>query len=137
MQRIIVNVKNEVGVLAEIATLLAESGVNIVGIDAEGSDETGVIVITTEDADHDKALLSIANAGYRAISEESIVFRLPDEPGALAKVADRFRRANINILSIHILNRSEGFTTVSISAEDQAKASELVADELITNSSAK
>ncbi len=134
MQRIIVNVKNEVGVLADLTALLADQGINIVGIDAEGSDESGVVVISTEDADHHGALLVIANAGYKAISDESLVIRLRDEPGALAKIADRFRRNNINILSLHIVNRTEGFTTVSISADDFETARNLVKDQLVETS---
>ena len=134
MQRIIVNVKNEVGVLADLTTLLAGQGINIVGIDAEGSDESGVVVISTEDADHHGALLVIANAGYKAISDESLVIRLRDEPGALAKIADRFRRNNINILSLHIVNRTEGFTTVSVSADNFETARKLVEDQLVETS---
>ena len=134
MQRIIINVKNEVGVIADLTTLLADQGINIIGIDTEGSNESGVVVISTEDADHHRALLAIANAGYKAISDESLVIRLRDEPGALAKIAERFRRHNINILSLHIVNRTEGFTTVSLSADDQDKARELVKDQLVTTS---
>ena len=133
MQRIIVNVKNEVGILAELTSLLADQGINIIGIDAEGSDESGVIVITTEDEDHHNALWHIANSGFKAISDESLVIRLRDEPGALAKVADRFRRNNINILSLHIVNRSGGYTTVSISADDLETARKLVAEEIVTS----
>ena len=134
MQRIIVSVKNEVGVIAELTTILANQGINIVGLDAEGSAESGVIVVTTEDGDHDKALWHIANAGFKAISEESLVIRLKDEPGALAKIAERFRQNNINILSMHIVNRSSGFTTVSVSADDFITARNLVADDLVTTS---
>ena len=133
MQRIIVNVKNEVGILAELTSLLADQGINIIGIDAEGSDESGVIVITTEDEDHHNALWHIANSGFKAISDESLVIRLRDEPGALAKIADRFRRHNINILSLHIVNRTKGFTTVSVSADDLETARRLVAEEIVTS----
>ncbi len=128
MHRIVVSVQNEVGVLAELTNLLAKKDINIVSINAEGSDETGVIVITTEDEDHDKALWQIADAGFKAISDEALVLRLRDEPGALAKVADRFRHNNVNILSLHIVNRSNGYTTVSISADDLETARSLVAD---------
>ena len=134
MQRIIINVKNEVGVIADLTTLLADQGINIIGIDTEGSYESGVVVISTEEDHHHRALLAIANAGYKAISDESLVIRLRDEPGALAKIAERFRRHNINILSLHIVNRTEGFTTVSLSADDQDKARELVEDQLVTTS---
>ena len=134
MQRIIVNVKNEIGVIADLTSLLADQGINIVGIDTEGSDASGVVVISTEDTEHHQALLAIANAGYKAISDESLVIRLRDEPGALAKIAERFRRHNINILSLHIVNRTEGFTTVSLSADDFATARKLVKDQLVETS---
>ena len=134
MQRIIINVKNEVGVIAGLTSLLADQGINIVGLDAEGADSSGIIVISTEDDHHHRALLVIANAGYKAISDESLVIRLRDEPGALAKIAERFRRHNINILSLHIVNRTEGFTTVSLSADDFATARKLVQDELVETS---
>ena len=134
MHRIVVSVQNEIGVLAELTNLLANHGINIVSINAEGSEETGVIVITTEDEDHDKALWQIADAGFKAISDQALVIRLRDEPGALAKVADRFRQNNVNIMSLHIVNRSNGYTTVSISADDLEKARLLVADDTLMSS---
>ncbi len=131
MHRIVVNIKNEVGALARLTTLLADHGINIVSINTQGMDETGVVIITTEDEDHDRALWQIADAGYKAISDEALVVRLHDESGALARVADRFRRADVNILSLHIVNRSGDYTTVSISADDMEKARDLVSDESI------
>ena len=66
------------------------------------------------------------SAGFKAVSDESLVLRLPDEPGALAKVAERFKQAGVNIQSLHILERQAGHTIVALAADDRAKAETLV-----------
>ena len=48
MNRIIVMARNEVGVIADISRTLANDGINIETISAEGLDEKGVITLTTD-----------------------------------------------------------------------------------------
>ena len=126
MNRIIVMVKNEVGVIAGISRVLADEGINIETISAEGPSETGVVTLTTDA--YDEALRALTDAGYKTVSDDAILLRLRDEPGALAKVAERFRDAGINIQSLHIVDRREGHTLVALSADDRAKAEALVDD---------
>ena len=45
----------------------------------------------------------LADAGYKAMTEEALVVTMPDEPGALAKVAEKLAGESINIVSIHIV----------------------------------
>ena len=127
MNRIIVMVKNEVGVIAGISRVLADEGINIETISAEGPSETGVVTLTTDA--YDEALRALTDAGYKTVSDDAILLRLRDEPGALAKVAERFRDAGINIQSLHIVDRREGHTLVALSADDRAKAEALVDDD--------
>ena len=129
MDRIIIFVKNEVGVIADITAKLADAGVNIITINAETTGETGLIIITTDD--NDRALSALAASGFRAVIDETLVIRLRDEPGALAKVAERFKSEGVNIQSLHILDRHGDYTTVAISADDRAKAEALVENEII------
>ena len=91
---------------------------------AEALAEQGVITLTTDA--HDDALRVLTGAGFKAVSDDSLILRLPDEPGALAKVAGRFKDAGVNIHSLHIVDRREGFTIVAISADDRARAETLV-----------
>ena len=132
MRRIIVNVENEVGVIAAVSKILADQEINIVNMNTADIDDTGVISISTEDDDHDKALWWLADAGYKAMTEEALVVTMPDEPGALAKVAEKLAGESINIVSIHIVNRAHGHTTVSLSTDDQDKARALMKDALVT-----
>ena len=48
MNRIIVLAKNEVGVIADISRALADEGINIETISAEGLEEKGAITLTTD-----------------------------------------------------------------------------------------
>lgn len=132
MRSIIVNVENEVGVIAAVSKILADQEINIVNMNTADIDDTGVISISTEDDDHDKALWWLADAGYKAMTEEALVVTMPDEPGALAKVAEKLAGESVNIVSIHIVNRAHGHTTVSLSTDDQDKARALMKDALVT-----
>ena len=130
MKRIIITVQNEAGVIADITTLLANEGINLESIDTEGRSESGLVIITT--AEYDRALHVLMNAGYRAVTDDALIVKLRDEPGALAKIAVRFRDAAVNIQSLHLLNRHGGYATVIMTAEcDRAKAEALLDGETI------
>ena len=124
MNRVIVMAKNEVGVIADISRVLADEGINIETISAEALGEKGVITLTTDA--YDDALRALTDAGFKTVSDDSLLLRLRDEPGALAKVAERFRDAGVNIQSLHIVDRREGHTIVAISTDDRQKAETLV-----------
>ena len=129
VDRIIVTAHNEVGALADIADAMARADINILTINTDGMGESGVIILTTDD--NDAALDALASAGFRAIVDEALVVRLKDEPGALAKVAARFKEAGVNIQSLHIIDRYHGYTTVALSPDDRAKAETLLDSDAI------
>ena len=127
MTRIVIIARNEAGVIADIAGALANRGINIEDISAEAVGEKGAITLTADD--HDGALRALKDAGFKAVSDESLILRLRDEPGALARVADRFKQGGVNIRSLHIVDRRDGYATVAISADDRARAASLVESE--------
>ena len=129
MNRIVITVKDEVGVIADISHALAEADINIEGPNTEIAGEKGVVILTTPESD--RALQVLKNAGFRAVTDEAMVLRLRDEPGALARVAEKFKRAGVNIRSMHILDHHEGHATVALTADDQARAKTLVENEVI------
>ena len=129
MNRIIVMVKDDIGVIAGITRVLAEAGVNLRSLNTEYTDDTGLVIITADDTD--EALRVLTDAGYRAVIDDVLVIRLPDEPGALAKVAEKFRHAGVNIQSLHILDRHAGYATVALAADDRAQAEKLIGQDAI------
>ena len=129
MDRIIVTAHNEVGVMADIAAAMAQADINILTINTESAGESGVVILSTDD--NDAALDALTGAGFRAVMDEALVIRLKDEPGALAKVAARFKESGVNIQSLHIIDRYRGYTTVALSPDDREKAEALLDDDAI------
>ena len=129
MERIVIMARDEVGVLADITSTLAQASINLESINTQVNGEHGTIVISTDDTD--RALIALADAGYSAVTDDAMLIRLKDEPGALALVAQRFSEAGINIRSVHILDRKDGIATIALStsSEDRERAEALVAPE--------
>ena len=101
-------------------------------IDAMKDGYHGFIMLTVDD--YDEALQCLRAAGYKPLTEDAIVIRVSDEAGALAKVANRFAEANINLRSLHILRRREGYIHVSLSSDDNQAAADVVEDLLVRQS---
>ena len=129
MERIVIMARDEVGVLADITSVLAQASVNLESINTQVNGEQGTVIISTDDTD--RALIALADAGYSAVTDDAMLIRLKDEPGALARVAQRFSEAGINIRSVHILDRKDGIATIALSTspEERERAEALVAPE--------
>jgi hypothetical protein len=117
------------GTVADIAERLAAHGVNILEMDVTDDHAHGVILLQAEP--YDEALRALADSGYHAVSEEVLVIRIKDEPGALAKVAARFREPQININAMRIVRRDGGWASVILSTNDNDRARTLLADCLV------
>ena len=129
MSRIIVMAKNEIGVIADISRVLADSHINIETISTEALDDMGTITLTTDD--YDGALRALTDAGFKTVTDDSLIVSLRDEPGALAKVAEKLKQGGVNIQSLHIVERRGDYTTVAILPDDRAKAEGLLDKESI------
>jgi hypothetical protein len=117
------------GIVADIAERMAARGINILQMTVSDDHAHGVAFLEAEP--YDEALRALAEAGYDAISEDLIAIRLKDEPGALAKVAARFREPQINIQSMRFVRRDGGWATVILSTNDNVRARKLLADCLV------
>ncbi len=124
MERIVIIVRDRVGLIADVARALADADVNIESLDTERTGEQGIITLATDATD--QALHALKDAGFRAATDDSLIFRLPDQPGSLARVAERFKEAGVNIQSLHILDRQDGQATVALTTQDRAQAEALL-----------
>ena len=128
MKQITIITENERGEVAAITTLLAGLEINIEDIEVEKGKELGVITLAVDK--YDEALRALRDAGFQAISQDALVVRLEDKPGALAEVATRFQEKSIGMRSMHIIQRRSGFAHVSIVTTDNEQAAELLRDVL-------
>lgn len=130
MKQITIPTESRPGQLADITNLLAAMGVNIIDFDAQEQSGHGFIVLRVDH--YDVALKALRLAGYQAITEDAIVIRVEDKPGALAEVANRFKEAQMNLRSLHIIRRRAGSIDVSLVSDDNALALSLVDDLLVS-----
>ena len=129
VSRIIVMARDEVGIIADISQALADEGINLESINAQVIGEVVTVILTTDR--YDRALYILNQAGFKAVSDDALVLRLPDEPGALANVAGSLKDAGVNIESMHILSRQAGYAMIALKADNRAEAVAAIGSEVI------
>ena len=117
------------GTLADIAEVLAARGINITDMEVIDDHIHGIVRLQAQP--YDEALRALTDAGYNALSEEVLLIRIRDEPGAIARVAARFREPHINVNALRILRRHGEWATVALSTSDNDTARTLLADCLV------
>ena len=129
MKEIVIVTQTRAGLVADISQALSAAGVNIESLEAEEAHELAVVNLTVDQ--YDRALLALHNAGFEAVTEDAIVIRIPDEPGGLARIAMRFKDADINLRSIRIIRRRDGVALVALAADRSKEVLDLVRDCLV------
>lgn len=120
MQRITVVVHNRPGLLAEITELLASKGLSITSIVAQSHGADGVLHLGAERVD--EALAVLTAAGYHAVTEDVLLARVEDRPGALAQLSRRLMEAQLDIRGLNMVQRNDGWAVVAIATSDNARA---------------
>jgi hypothetical protein len=98
MEQITIVTKDYNGLTADIASALGSNDINIESLDAKKIDDIGLVMLRVNQ--YDRALSILRDAGWNAITEDSLLVRVKDEPGAIADLAKRFRDANLHVSSI-------------------------------------
>ncbi len=129
MKEIVVVTPARVGLVADIAEILGERGINLDTIEADTVQGTMIVTMTLEN--YDEALKALRDGGFDALTEDALLIQLRDEPGALAKVAKRFKDANITLRSLRFIRRENGQAFVALSTEQPEEAKELAKEYLV------
>ena len=129
MQRITVVVHNQPGLLADITELLASKGLSITSIVAEAHGSDGVLHLGAERVD--EALAVLTAAGYHAVTEDVLLARVEDRPGALAQLSRRLMEAQLDIRGLNMVQRNDGWAVVAIATNDNARARGVLAEQAL------
>ncbi|HET6893991.1 MAG TPA: ACT domain-containing protein [Candidatus Baltobacteraceae bacterium] len=129
MQRITVVVQNRPGLLAEITEMLAAKGLSISSIVADSVGTQGILHLEVEQAD--EALAVLTSAGYNAVSEDVLLARIEDRPGALAQLSRRLMEAQLDIRGLNMVQRNDGWAVVAIATNDNARARGVLAGQTL------
>lgn len=124
MKEIIILENDRTGLLADISTLLAEKNININYVSAHSIADKAAIHLVT--SDEKKTLDALKKAGFNVLSSDTLVIRLEDRIGELAKVTRKLADNSINIEHLQILKQEKGKALVSIKTSQTKKAEELL-----------
>lgn len=114
----IVKLRDRAGTLAPLVGALGDAGVNLRAIGGS----KGVVGLVVADKDAGRARRALKRAGYRASERTAIEVRLKDRPGAVARAAQRFAKAKVNIASAYVLAPGRGNVTVAFGVKDARAA---------------
>ena len=132
MEQITIVTKDYNGLTADIASALGSNDINIESLDAKKIDDIGLVMLRVNQ--YDRVLSILRDAGWNAITEDSLLVRVKDEPGAIADLAKRFRDANLHVSSMRIVQHHGDWGAIAVSAEPLEEARALVKDELMDGS---
>ncbi len=90
-----ISCQSKLGVLANVASVLGEAGVNIKAFSAPEVAGTGKLRLLVADVDGARAALKAAK--IRFSEETALLLSLENKPGALKGVADLLTKSRINI----------------------------------------
>ena len=110
-----------------VTAALGEAGVGVESIDDRLIGELGVVMVGTRD--DDAAPRALLEVGLRALTTGTVIFRLPDRPGALAAAWQRFAQHQLNVQAIHIVHRHAGHAIVAVSTDDDDAGRSLLDDD--------
>jgi hypothetical protein len=123
MNAFIIELENRPGTLADVASAIAEKGVNIAGVAGATGTGSGSVAIVTNDEEGTQSALQAAGARFREVALASA--SLEDKPGTLADTARRLADAGVNIEAIFPTGMDAGKITVAFGV-DNAEAAQRV-----------
>lgn len=93
--QLLISEQSKPGVIAQVASVLGEAGVNIKAFSAPEVTGTGKLRLLVADLDGARAALKAAKVRFS--EETALLLSLENKPGALKQVADLLTKARINI----------------------------------------
>jgi len=125
MRELVIRTPNRVGLLADIATLLAEKGINILALYVSAREEEAEIHLLTEAQLY--ARKALEEAEYPVEQEEVVLLELPHRPGFLRRVTETLRRNGLDIRYLYATAPEwSGKCLVVFSCDNNGRALELL-----------
>lgn len=120
MKQLTVLVDDKVGLLANISYLLGRSRINIESISVVSVGGKAVINLMVKDTKRTQEILG-AN-GYKCLEADSLVVKLPNRPGEMAKMTRILADNKINIEHIAIISQDENTSIHSLKVDKPSRA---------------
>lgn len=118
------------GLLAEVTGLLAANEISIVDLSGYAVGDTAVISVQV--VDYRTGYRVLSEAGYQVYANETLLVRISQERGALARLSQQLADAGVDVRGLHIVNKDVGAGIVALETTDQDTARELLRDQLVS-----
>jgi len=117
------------GLLAEITTLLEKHGIDLRSIDGNTVGTLAVISLVAEP--YRKSFDLLADSGFQVFANEQLLVRCQDQPGALAEISRRLANVEVDVRSVHFINREDDHCIVALETENDYAARKALRDLLV------
>ena len=125
MKQITIVVDDKVGLLADISYLLGRSHINIEGISVAMVGGKSIVTLTVKDSS--RAIEVLAANGYRCLEADSLVAKLDNKAGELAKMSRLLADNKVNIENVTMLSQDEHFSVYSLRVDKPGRAEKVLA----------
>ena len=117
------------GLLAEITTLLEKHKIDLRSINGSTAGSLAVINLT---ADPDQVCFQVlTDAGFKVFANEQVLVRVKDRPGTLADISRRLANVQVDIHSVHLINREGEYCIIALETENNFSARQVLHDLLV------
>ncbi len=130
METLTVIAPDKIGLLLEVTTVLGKEKINIESISLEVVGNKAIIRLILEKGAVKKAKSLLEKAGFQVVASDTLVIKLNDKPGELAKVAKILAESKVSIESVHVIDKQNGKTLDAIKVDDAKKAEKLLREYL-------
>ena len=124
MKEFRVVLSNRPGELARVATSLSRQGVSLKALAATTSANQVMVHLVGHDVEATRSGLQAANIPFQ--ESEVLIMLLEDKAGEIARVADQFSAAGVNILAIYLAGRTDDLVEVVMAVDDIKKAKKIL-----------
>ena len=102
---LVIDIENQPGALADVATAISDAGVNIAAATCVGPGERAELHILVPHAEAVKHALAISHVAVTR-EREVVVVDVHDRPGVLADLARKVARAGVNLDLVYIATQN-------------------------------
>jgi hypothetical protein len=130
MRQLTIVGRNSAGLVADITELLAGNNIDIRNIDSHIAGDDAYVKLVV--SDYVLGLQLLTQAGYKTVADNSVLLRVKDEPGALARLARQISDQGIGTRAITMLHQDNGFTIAAISTDNNGEVRKMFKEMLVS-----
>jgi len=128
MKFISIFVEDRVGVIAELATKLAENNIDIESLDTQKGDEHTVITLAIDK--HEDALKVLKKNHYKVFSNDIMLLTIENKQGVLSNLTVKLMESDIEVRSIRIVKTFSDHSLVALDTNNNEKTLGIVKEYL-------